>query len=89
VDLALDILTMLVERAGEVVTKRELFARLWPDTIVEDANLKVMPRLCVDPRIVLSNTALPARACSRSGLYVGPEPDRRMLCPANPVTPSP
>ncbi len=46
---------MLVVRTGEVVTKRELFARLWPDTIVEDANLKVMSRLCVDPRIVFSN----------------------------------
>ncbi|ADG10864.1 ATP-binding protein [Caulobacter segnis] len=38
---ALGLLTALVERAGEVVTKRELFAKVWPDTIVEEGNLKV------------------------------------------------
>src|SRR5258707_14743673 len=38
---ALDILTALVERAGEVVGKEELIARAWPQTIVEDANLKI------------------------------------------------
>ncbi|TWI67461.1 putative ATPase [Pseudoduganella lurida] len=38
---ALDILTALVERAGELVSKRELLARVWPDTIVDESNLKV------------------------------------------------
>ena len=38
---ALDILTALVERPGELVSKRELMARVWPDTIVDDSNLKV------------------------------------------------
>ncbi|MFB6463014.1 winged helix-turn-helix domain-containing protein [Bradyrhizobium tunisiense] len=38
---ALDILTALVERPGEIVSKQELFARVWPNTIVEEANLKV------------------------------------------------
>ena len=38
---AFDILTALVERAGETVTKRELFSRVWPDTVVEEGNLKV------------------------------------------------
>ncbi|CAN7499718.1 ATP-binding protein [Neorhizobium sp. LjRoot104] len=38
---ALDILTMLVERPGDVVGKRELMSRVWPDTIVEEGNLKV------------------------------------------------
>jgi predicted ATPase/DNA-binding winged helix-turn-helix (wHTH) protein len=38
---ALDILTALVERPGELVTKRELMARVWPDAVVEDDNLKV------------------------------------------------
>jgi predicted ATPase/DNA-binding winged helix-turn-helix (wHTH) protein len=38
---ALDILTTLVERPGEVVTKSELFARVWPDTTVDESNLKV------------------------------------------------
>src|SRR5262249_24096858 len=37
----LDILIALVERAGEVVTKRELFARVWPDTVVEESSLRV------------------------------------------------
>ncbi len=38
---ALDILTMLVEQAGETVSKRELIARAWPDVFVDDSNLKV------------------------------------------------
>ena len=38
---ALDILIALVERAGEVVTRRELLARVWPDVTVEEANLRV------------------------------------------------
>ncbi|UAL10199.1 ATP-binding protein [Caulobacter segnis] len=40
-DRALDILIALVERAGEVVTKRELMALVWPDTFVEESNLRV------------------------------------------------
>src|SRR5246127_1427533 len=38
---AFDILTALVERAGEVVGKEELIARVWPKTFVEEANLKI------------------------------------------------
>jgi len=38
---AFDILTMLVERAGEVVGKDELIARVWPKLFVDDGNLKV------------------------------------------------
>src|SRR3979409_1111510 len=38
---AFDILTALVERAGEVVSKEELIARAWPTTSVDDANLKI------------------------------------------------
>ena len=37
---AFDILTVLVERAGEVVGKDELVARAWPNVFVEDSNLK-------------------------------------------------
>lgn len=37
----LDILTALVERPGELMSKRELLARAWPNTIVEEGNLKV------------------------------------------------
>jgi DNA-binding winged helix-turn-helix (wHTH) protein len=38
---AFDILAALVERAGEVVGKDELIARVWPQTFVEEANLKM------------------------------------------------
>src|SRR5882724_12661487 len=38
---AFDILAALVERAGEVVSKGELIARAWPETFVEEANLKI------------------------------------------------
>jgi predicted ATPase/DNA-binding winged helix-turn-helix (wHTH) protein len=38
---ALDLLTVLVERAGEVISHKELIARAWPDVTVEEANLRV------------------------------------------------
>ncbi|EPA93966.1 winged helix-turn-helix domain-containing protein [Pseudomonas sp. G5(2012)] len=38
---ALDILQVLVERAGSVVSKDELIARVWPRSVVEEINLRV------------------------------------------------
>ncbi|MEJ0100262.1 MAG: winged helix-turn-helix domain-containing protein [Pseudomonadota bacterium] len=38
---ALELLIALVERAGEVVGKNELIACVWPDTVVEENNLRV------------------------------------------------
>lgn len=38
---ALDTLVVLVERAGEVVTQRELMSRVWPSVTVDEANLRV------------------------------------------------
>ncbi|HZZ10783.1 MAG TPA: winged helix-turn-helix domain-containing protein [Paraburkholderia sp.] len=38
---ALHILTALVERPGVLVSKAELIRRVWPDTIVDESNLKV------------------------------------------------
>jgi DNA-binding winged helix-turn-helix (wHTH) protein len=38
---ALDILSTLVERAGDLVTKDELIARVWPCIHVEEGNLRV------------------------------------------------
>ncbi|MBB3222543.1 ATP-binding protein [Pseudoduganella umbonata] len=38
---AFDILAALAERAGTPVSKGDLIARAWPDTIVEEANLRV------------------------------------------------
>jgi predicted ATPase/DNA-binding winged helix-turn-helix (wHTH) protein len=37
---ALDILIALVERAGEIVTHKELISTVWPDVTVEEANLR-------------------------------------------------
>src|SRR5258707_14765465 len=38
---AFDILAALVERAGEGVGKEQLIARAWPQTFVEESNLKI------------------------------------------------
>jgi DNA-binding winged helix-turn-helix (wHTH) protein len=38
---ALDILTILVRRGGELIDKNELIAAVWPDTFVDESNLKV------------------------------------------------
>jgi predicted ATPase/DNA-binding winged helix-turn-helix (wHTH) protein len=38
---ALDLLIALAERAGEVVSKNELIKYAWPDTFVEESNLRV------------------------------------------------
>jgi predicted ATPase/DNA-binding winged helix-turn-helix (wHTH) protein len=38
---ALDILAVLLERAGEVITKDEIIRQVWPDTVVEENNLRV------------------------------------------------
>lgn len=38
---AREILVALVERAGEIVMKNELIARVWPNTIVEEGTLRV------------------------------------------------
>src|SRR3954469_5315315 len=38
---ALDLLIGLVARAGHVVSHEELFARVWPRTIVEESSLRV------------------------------------------------
>ncbi len=38
---ALEILIALAERAGELLTKEDLIARAWPDTVVEEASLRV------------------------------------------------
>jgi len=38
---AIDILTVLLSRAGDVIGKDELIAAAWPDTFVDDTNLRV------------------------------------------------
>ena len=39
-DRALDVLIVLAERAGEVVTNKELISSVWPDVTVDDTNLR-------------------------------------------------
>jgi predicted ATPase/DNA-binding winged helix-turn-helix (wHTH) protein len=38
---AFDVLLILVEAAGELVTKEELLARVWPGAVVEESNIQV------------------------------------------------
>ena len=38
---ALEILIVLLERPGELISKQDLMARVWPDIFVEPANLTV------------------------------------------------
>ncbi|WP_353742695.1 winged helix-turn-helix domain-containing protein [Pseudomonas fluorescens] len=38
---AMDILLILLEYAGNVVSKQQLIARVWPNSVVEDINLRV------------------------------------------------
>src|SRR5713101_6511929 len=38
---AFDLLLTLVERAGEIVGKEELLARVWPNVVVEEGNLRL------------------------------------------------
>jgi DNA-binding winged helix-turn-helix (wHTH) protein len=38
---AREILVTLVERAGQIVKKHEIAARVWPDTVVEEGTLRV------------------------------------------------
>jgi predicted ATPase/DNA-binding winged helix-turn-helix (wHTH) protein len=38
---ARDILTTLLERPGETISKRELIARVWPHTVVDEGTLRV------------------------------------------------
>ena len=38
---AMDILLILLEHAGKVVSKQQLIAEVWPDSVVEEINLRV------------------------------------------------
>ena len=40
-DRAFDILVTLIARSGQVVSKEDLFAAVWPDTTVEESNIRV------------------------------------------------
>jgi predicted ATPase/DNA-binding winged helix-turn-helix (wHTH) protein len=78
---ALDILILLVERAGSTVSKDELFARVWPNVTVEEGNLTTQIALL---RKVLNDGRDGAR-------YVISVPGRgyRFVAPVSRSTPSP
>ena len=38
---AFEVLSALAERPGQLITKRELMDRVWPDLVVEENNLQV------------------------------------------------
>jgi DNA-binding winged helix-turn-helix (wHTH) protein len=38
---ALDVLAVLVERAGDIITRDDILAAVWPGTVVEDNNLNM------------------------------------------------
>jgi predicted ATPase/DNA-binding winged helix-turn-helix (wHTH) protein len=51
-DRAFDILCVLAERPGEVIPKRQLLERIWPQTIVDEGSLRVqinLLRKALDP----------------------------------------
>ncbi|MBS1133402.1 MAG: tetratricopeptide repeat protein [Burkholderiaceae bacterium] len=56
---ALDVLTALVERAGELVTKEELLEIAWPGLVVEENNLQVQVSTL---RKILGNEAIATSA---------------------------
>ncbi|MFZ1700402.1 MAG: tetratricopeptide repeat protein [Pyrinomonadaceae bacterium] len=39
---ALDVLTLLVQRAGQIVSREDLLSTVWPDTFVEEGNINVI-----------------------------------------------
>jgi predicted ATPase/DNA-binding winged helix-turn-helix (wHTH) protein len=66
---ALDILTILVDHAGELVSKSQLIARAWPNTRVEENNLRVhigalRKLLGVSPTGVSNIATVPGRGYS-------------------------
>lgn len=59
---AFEILMVLIEARGALVTKDEFLSRVWPDTVVEESNLVVRSRHC-------------AKRSERIGISSGPCPD--------------
>ena len=73
---ALEILIALLERPGELVSKDELFARAWPNTIVEESNLRAqvaaLRRALRENRETRYISAAPGRGYRFVGLVSAP-----------------
>jgi predicted ATPase/DNA-binding winged helix-turn-helix (wHTH) protein len=74
---AMEILVALVERPGQLVSKDELMSRVWPNTFVEEANLRV--------NIALLRRVL--RDGQDGNRYIGTDPGRgyRFIAPLSVV----
>src|SRR6267142_6154204 len=86
---ALDILIVLIGRAGDVVGRRELIDRVWPDVIVEEVNLRVhvanLRKALGDGR---DGARYVANVPGRGYCFVAPvirSASRRSLSPAQPI----
>jgi predicted ATPase/DNA-binding winged helix-turn-helix (wHTH) protein len=77
---ALDLLIVLVERAGEVVTRDELFARVWPGLTVEEGNLRT--------QVALVRKALRDGQAGARYLMTVPGRGYRFVAPVS-ITPTP
>jgi DNA-binding winged helix-turn-helix (wHTH) protein/tetratricopeptide (TPR) repeat protein len=75
---ALDLLAVLGERPGDVLTKAELMARVWPDTVVEEANLSV--------QVSTLRRALGTRDDGRPWIDTVPRRGYRLAAPPAPET---
>jgi len=78
---AFDVLVALVERAGHLVTKEELFGLVWPRLVVEESNLHVQVSAL---RKILGPTAI--AAVSGQGYRFALEVSREVLHSVQPPT---
>ena len=77
---ALDVLCILVERGGDLVTRDEIIASVWPDTVVQDNNLNM--QVAALRQVLDGGTAAPS--------YIQTIPRRgyRFVAPVTRVRPS-
>jgi len=60
---ALDLLGLLVERQGELVSKDVIMEAVWPGTIVEEANRQSTFRRCAASLTRIARTAAASKRC--------------------------
>jgi hypothetical protein len=82
---ALDILITLVERAGQVVTRKDLISRVWPDVIVEEANLRVH---VAGLRVNSVHPSLTATNMTKDFIADDAEQTKRLIGPSLPGRPA-